>query len=251
MEYKDITVIIPVHEYNQGIEAYLYKATSSTKGAFPLVFVGPDEVLDLIELPGEKISNPGNTDYCSQVNLAAKKIKTEFFSVLEFDDEFTPNYGPMMREYLEAFPEVDLVLPITALRQQGKLKNLINQAVWARSLGPENLGVFDEKLLAEYGIFNLGGAVIRRERFLELGGLKSNIELTHQYEFIYRLVRKGHLALVTNRLGYLHEFMRPGSYLDALSAGDEQGRDPQQQQEYWTAIAKEESQFTFSRPIAE
>lgn len=248
MDYKDITVIIPVHVYNQGVEAFLHKAVQSAKG-FPVVYVGPAPVIEAIELPGEKIENSGATDYCSQVNLAASKVKTEYFTVLEYDDEFTHLYGRMMKEYVEAYPETDLFLPIIALRQQGKFRNLMNQGVWSRALGAEEIGVIDEKVLEDFAVFNLGGAVIRREKFIELGGFKSNIKLTFHYEFIYRLTRKGHTARVTNRLGYIHEFMRPGSYLDELSAGDEAGRSPEEQQKFWTEVAKEESQFTFSRPI--
>jgi hypothetical protein len=58
-----------------------------------LLVVCPKEVKDKLSNLSQKleivfVENSGNTDFCSQVNLGITKCETEWFSILEVDDEF-------------------------------------------------------------------------------------------------------------------------------------------------------------------
>ncbi len=106
----NISVIIPIHEYSDELSLYLDKAVESI-----VKQEGIDELPQLIlvypvgleaniqgfkdgcirkyqeKLPYTKftlVPNDGKTDYQSQVNLAVESVTTEYFSVLEFDDEY-------------------------------------------------------------------------------------------------------------------------------------------------------------------
>ena len=96
----NITTIIPIHEYNEKIATLLDKAIESVQkqegiSELPeVIVVSPLGLQGLIEycskyndtLKLRLINHESKTDYQSQVNYAVKKITTDYFSVLEFDD---------------------------------------------------------------------------------------------------------------------------------------------------------------------
>jgi hypothetical protein len=110
----NITVIIPIHEYNEVIKGYLDKAIESVvkqEGVeLPkVIIVAPETVLvDVVPSISLEthpnisyVANLGNTDYQSQVNLGVKSVTTDYFSVLEFDDEYSNSYFKNATKYVE------------------------------------------------------------------------------------------------------------------------------------------------------
>ncbi|NIQ16176.1 MAG: hypothetical protein GTO02_17820, partial [Candidatus Dadabacteria bacterium] len=53
---------------------------------------------------------------------------------------------------------------------------LTNEAVWAHEFSDE-MGVIDENSLLRYQNFNFGGMVMRKDVYLENGGLKPSMKL--------------------------------------------------------------------------
>ena len=99
----DITIIIPLHKFDNTIKGLLENAFQSirknqenyTFGKLIPMVVGPNEVLESLgEEFGEKefyhtCRNNEKTDFCSQINHAVKNVETDYFSILEYDDVYT------------------------------------------------------------------------------------------------------------------------------------------------------------------
>ena len=62
--------------------------------------------IDKINL-GEKFNikyniHTGETDFCSQVNRGIQNCETDWFTILEVDDEFKPIWLKSMNQYIES-----------------------------------------------------------------------------------------------------------------------------------------------------
>ena len=102
---KDITIIIPVHKIDDTILTYLKNALASVrenqknydnKLRTLIVCINDKDKKRLYKELEEYefdvlVNNTDKTDYCSQINTAAEFIDTDYFSILEFDDEYTKN----------------------------------------------------------------------------------------------------------------------------------------------------------------
>ncbi len=207
--FKDISVLIPVHELNDTTQALFEAAVNSilTQDIQPknIVVVCPKGL-------GSKISNKKltilehseETDFCSQVNYGAKNIDTKFFSILELDDEFTATYFFNVQQYLESYGDVDTLLPIVAqLDTHGNFMGYTNNAVWAQGFS-EKLGQLDLASVLNFDSFMTSGGVFRTEKFLEDGGFKGNIKLHFMYEFILRHLHNDAKVLNIPKVLYKH-----------------------------------------------
>ena len=105
---KDLTVIIPLHEYNKNVEALLTTAVESLKNADKneecnVIIVSPLKSIKLPDfgLKNLKIVKSEKGDFCTQINTAVNEVKTEWFSILEFDDEYSPIWFDNFIKYQE------------------------------------------------------------------------------------------------------------------------------------------------------
>ena len=229
---KDITVILPIHKLNPQDEHYLQKALISylensrtyTHGEIYLMVITSRELLSTVTTPINSllhgydnysiIVNNGDTDYCSQINSAVKLVKTEFFSILEMDDEYTPKWFEMMYPWYEANSDTSVFLPINVQYNEELSKwQFGNEPVWANSFSNE-LGVIDFDCLENCSTFNLTGGVFNTEDFINIGGLKSSIKVAFNYEFLLRLTNKKLKAIVVPKEGYKHLLGRKNSLTD-------------------------------------
>jgi hypothetical protein len=257
----NISVIIPVHEYNDALSSYLDKAVESIakqEGIEELptvVIVAPDDVLKVLipKISAEThpnisfIKNEGKTDYQSQVNLAVKSITTEYFSVLEFDDEYSLTFFRIVDKYIKAYPEIDIFLTmmIEANDKNVGIK-LTNESVWAQQFVGENgeIGYLNLNIMKQYTDFKLSGAVIKKAEFENLGGYKANIKLSFMYEFILRALNNACKIFSIPKIGYRHLAIREGSLSDTLVK-----EMPINERKFWFEVAQRESNFTGDREI--
>ena len=96
---RDLTVIIPLHEYNKDVEALLTTAVESLKNADKneecnTIIVSPLESIKLPDfgLKNLKIVKSEKGDFCTQINTAVNECKTKYFSILEYDDVYTEKW---------------------------------------------------------------------------------------------------------------------------------------------------------------
>jgi len=260
----NISVIIPVHEYNELIQGYLDKAIESVQKQegieeLPTVIVvyTPNIETEMMtyqqELHTKKINNAfikniDKTDYQSQVNLAVKsQVTTDYFSVLEFDDEYSNTYFRNVEKYIKNYPEVDVFLTMMIeVNEKNEGIKLTNETVWAQQFVGENgeIGYLNINALKQYTDFKLSGAVIKTSEFLNLGGYKANIKLSFMYEFLLRALNNASKVFSIPKIGYKHLATREGSLFDGYLKTM-----PVDERKFWFETATKESNFMNDRPI--
>ena len=250
---KQITTIIPLNEYNEEIKGMLTVAVESyletnKKNVSDLVFVGPKEIMEQVQKDQTvEATYVWNEDswFSSLINAAVKKVKTEYFSILEFDDEYSPIWFDNVIKYIDAGDNISVYLPLTEIfdyqhKEQGPV-GYENEAVWASSFS-EKLGYFDNECLQDYLIFNTTGGVFRTKDFIEIGGLKESMKLSFWYEFLLRAINKEKEVFVIPKVGYFHMVNRNGS----LATQYAQTMDDRES-EFWIELARKEYLYKTDR----
>jgi len=262
----NITIILPVHEYNDNVAGYLRKAFASIaaqKGidSLPPIIVVYNALADaggLITFLGSDVSttglsitlikNEGKSDFCSQINVGASKVTTDFFSILEYDDEYSTIYFKNVIQHFKVYPEVGMFLPFTVEvdDKTGSLVQIVNQTIWSKGYVGENgvMGFLNTKSLNEFSFYTLGGSVIKKSEFDAVGGLKTNIKLAFTYEFILRFLENGNKIFSIAKFGYKHVINRSGSLFSNYAATMSQ-----KERRFWFETAKKECHFFNDRII--
>jgi hypothetical protein len=244
---KNITVIIPVFELGKGDRKDMLSKAVESAGDTQVIVIGAAEdikIVDELNLKVKTIVNDtNNTSYQRQVNLALKNVKTEYFSVLEYDDAFTPIWFKNVERYIEKDTEETFAfLPLTEVLDVNLgIVGYANEAVWASSFTNE-IGYYDIQALEDYLNFNVSGAVFKTEEFLHLGGLKESIRLSFWYEFLLRALYKGKKAYVIPKIGYIHTVGREDS-LTTFTMNNMSEKEAN----WWIDLAKKEYFFPHDR----
>ena len=260
MENKtnNISVVLPVHELNDETKVLFNNAVQSVKSQT----VRPDELVIVVPKGSEVATyiksldfgdftsnitiaeNDGETDFASQIDFGVKTCKSDWFSILEFDDEFANIWFKNVIDYREAHTDVEIFMPIVVdVDAEGHFIGLTNEAVWAQSFSDE-LGILDNNALLAYQNFNIDGIVMKKSVYESFGGFKSSIKLTFIYEFLLRMTFKAVRTMVIPRFGYKHVNQRKGS----LFASYKETLNPTEAK-WWLAQAKKEYYFAKDRKI--
>ena len=248
-----ITTIIPVHKFDDEVKTLLETSVksfveTSKNNPSDLMFVGPKEVLDQVKAinlhEAEYVENE-EAWFSAQINAAAKKVKTDYFAILEYDDEFTPIWFDNVVKYINTGDDIAVYLPLTEVfdyqhKEEGPI-GYVNEAVWASSFS-EKLGHFDNECLQDYLIFNTTGGVFRTKDFIEVGGLKESMKLSFWYEFLLRAINKKKDVFVIPKVGYFHIVNRNGSLATeyAQNMSDRES-------EFWVELARKEYLYKTDR----
>ena len=250
----NITVIIPVHEYNEKVEGYLDKAIESilkqegTTEAPKVLIVCPADMGEIKTYEGvEVVLNYGQSDYQGQVNCAVEKVETDYFTVLEFDDEYSTTYFKNAVAYTTAYPNIDVFLTMMIeVNEKNEGIKLTNETVWAQQFVGENgeMGYLNAAALKQYTDFKLSGAIIKKSEFLNIGKYKSNIKLTFMYEFLLRALNNACKIFSIPKIGYKHLANREDSLFDVY-----QRTMPVHERKFWFDTATNEANFMNDRII--
>jgi hypothetical protein len=257
------TVILPIHKLDGETEInYLNEALTSVDKQK----VTPEELLVVIP-KGDKdikkhvesfefstmkdkvrfVENEGKTDFSSQVNLGVENTTTEYFSVLEFDDAYSIIWFDNVVKYMEAYPTMDVYLPIVVdMNIDNNFLHFTNEVLWAKEFSDKQ-GYLDNDALLNYPKFQFSGAVIKKETFDTVGGLKPSIKIHFIYEFMLRMTYYDKKIMTIPKLGYKKINMRANS----LFWEYEHGKDKVNVLEtrFWFQTARKESYFKKDREI--
>ena len=180
------------------------KGSEATKFAKEFDYMTIKDIVKVVE-------NDGKTDFASQMNFGVSQCETEWFSILEYDDEYSKIWFKNVQTYVDAYPNVDIFMPIVVdVDETGQFIGFTNEAVWANSFSDE-LGFLDKDALLSYQNFNIDGIVMKKEVYESYGGFKSNIKLTFIYEFLLRMSNKSVKIMTIPKFGYKHVNQRVGS----------------------------------------
>ena len=220
-----ITVIIPLHEVTEttsnlfqnaikSVEDQMSKPTSvlivTPKDSEATTFAKDFDYMTIKDIV-KVVENDGKTDFASQINFGVSQCETEWFSILEYDDEYSKIWFKNVEKYINAYSDVDIFMPIVVdVDSNGQFIGFTNEAVWANSFSDE-LGFLDKEALLSYQNFNIDGIVMKKETYQSYGGFKSNIKLTFIYEFLLRMSYKSCKIMTIPKFGYKHVNQREGS----------------------------------------
>ena len=253
---KNITVILPVHRLDGIYKEMLDNSIKSVEqfhNDVNLSIVCPPslktELVNLSEvLEIEVISNNGKTDFCSQVNLGIEKCKTEWFSILEIDDQYRPIWLSLVNEYVKQNPDVDVFLPVVRdINTEGKFISFTNESTWAYGFS-EKQGFLDNEVLLDFQNYQTSGGLFRTNVIKENGNFKENIKLTFLYEFLLRLTHNGIKILTLPRIGYQHVNFREDSLFWKYK-NNEETKLSDDEVKFWLETAKKEFFFKNKRDV--
>ena len=227
---KTITVILPIHELTevttelfkkslQSVETQQVKPDKCLIVHTPKVKTKIEEVLKELKFDNNEFyqlieNNTDKTDFCSQINLGVEKSDSEYFSILELDDEYSKIFFKNVKEHITAYPEIAVFLPIIVeVDNDNKFQAFTNESIWAMGFS-EKVGYLDINTLLRFPNFSTGGAVFKTKEFISLGKFKTNIKLSFMYELLLRIANNDEPIMTIPRMGYLHKNGRPGSLFD-------------------------------------
>jgi hypothetical protein len=266
---ENITIIIPVHEVDKNTikmlaDAYMSIEKNTIKPK-EVVLVAPKKVQDkldkyaLMKKVNEtfsfntvRVASTEDTSFQSQVNLGVKSISTPYFMALEMDDEL-PVYAietadeyisySITQSYNTGVPPTGIFMPLVA-EMDKDMDNFLkysNEMLWVKDVN-ETLGELAHSTLEEYSDFNLTGCYINTEAFKKAGMLKTNIEVTSNYEFLLRFSQGRTIKSIPYVL-YRHRNGREGSLMQTYNEYH-----PSELQ-YWFEVAKSEYIFETQREL--
>lgn len=258
---KKTTIIIPVHEFKEEIVKFFDKCVESiesqkhsTKTEVLIVHSADIDIKFFEYLKTKKfkyklISNEGNTSFQSQINLAVKSIKTEFFSILEFDDTIADTYLSNVDKYINHidYSDVDVFLNILIEADvDNRPSKMTNEVVWSKQFVGENgtMGYLNADVLKQYTDFKICGGIFNTAKFIEFGGLKTNIDITFQLELLLRLLNNGCKIFVLPKVIYKHIINRENSLFDVYGKTT-----TNEDRSFWFEKAMSEFYFTNDRLI--
>lgn len=257
---KDITILIPVHALDEKFDGFFINAINSVKSQENLpsnVMVvhssneNLKEYLNKFNFDGinvELIENKGDTDFSSQINMGVSKITTKWFSILEYDDEYSNIWIKNIEKYQKYYEDVDVFLPLVVdVTEEGQFVSFTNEAVWAMNFS-DKMGYLDNGCLLRYPNFQTSGMVINKEKFESVGGFKPSVKLTFVYEFLLRATYNDFKVFTIPKVGYKHTNMREGSLFWNYRHEDATKIEPQEAT-FWIETAKKEYFFTTDRAI--
>jgi hypothetical protein len=253
---KNITVLIPIHKISEDYKEMLNKALESVEdfhNDVKVSLVCPAEVKKELTDLSDKLEinfvvNKGETDFCSQVNLGIEKCDTEWFTILEVDDQFKSIWLKSINDYRKIYSDVDVFLPIVKdINSEGTFVSFTNESAWAYGF-TDMQGFIDNEVLLEYQNYQISGGLYRTQKIKDNGSLKENIKLTFGYEFLLRLTHNGVRVMTVPRVGYQHVNLREDS-LFWLYKNDENSLLSEKEVKFWLDSAKKEFFFKNKRDV--
>jgi len=256
----NVTIILPIHTVKQkGFDTMFTSCIESINSQvlqvknLIIVHSNEEELIsylndyDFKDLKVNLLLNKGDTGFMSQVNLGIENTKTEWFSIIEVDDEYASIWFKNVNDYVNAYPDVDGFLPLVVdVDSKGVFAGFTNEAVFAANMNTD-IGYLSNEVLLNYQNFQSSGIVMKKDSVEKYGGFKSNMKLTFVYEFLLRQTYNGVKIMTIPRIGYKHTNMRDGSIFWDYKHGENQLS--QDEVSFWLESAKKEYFFSEDREI--
>jgi glycosyltransferase involved in cell wall biosynthesis len=260
MEKIDISVILPIKSSKaKDFEDFFKKAIESLRNqsvqADEIIIVHSNEEslitflssYDFNELPIKLLSWDETPNFGDQVNFGIKNSKNEWVSIFEFDDEYSAIWFKNVKQYMEAYPSVQMFLPvIVEVDEKEVFAGFTNEATFAANFSQE-MGYLTNETLQDYQNFQVAGSVFKKKIIEDFGGIKPSIRLTFIYEFLLRLTYNSVSIMTIPRLGYKHTNMREGSIFWNYRFGEDKMLEDEIK--FWIQTAKKEYFFIDDRVI--
>jgi glycosyltransferase involved in cell wall biosynthesis len=256
----DVSVILPLKSgMSIGFDDYFKKSIESLKAQKTqineLIIVHTDETalveylnsFDFGDLTVVKESWPDEGNYASQVNRGVSIANSKWVSLFEFDDEYSAIWFKNVKKYSEIYSDINAFLPIVIdVDEKSLFAGFTNEATFAVNMSSE-IGFLTNETLHQYQNFQISGMVIKKDTFLEYGGMKSSFKLTFGYEFFLRMTYNSVKIMTIPKIGYKHINLRTGSIFWNYKNGENTLLEDEVK--FWIESAKKEYFFTNDRGI--
>lgn len=260
MEKNSISVILPlksrsVVEFDEFFEKSIQSIKNQKDHVNEVVIVYCDEsnlevYLKEFDFEGLNVVLEKWTEspsFANQVNHGVEMCNSTWASILEFDDEYSNIWFKNAKKYMDIYNNVDVFLPIVVdIDDKFVFVGFTNEATFAANISSE-IGYLSNETLQNFQNFQTSGMVFNKERFLEIGGLKSNIKLTFGYELFLRMTYKSFKIMTIPKVGYKHINLRKGSLFWNYKNGD--NKLDMDEVKFWVETAKKEYFFNNDRVI--
>ena len=244
---KDLVVIIPMHEFGKDNKELLNKAVESVPEDIKVI-LSVKRGIDGRTLKGisERLVVFAESDgdsFAELVNKAVDNIEEKWFSILEFDDTYTPIWYDNAKKYIEFMPSTSVFMYLEDITDfnDGKYIGFGNEAAWASAFSNE-IGFIDNDCLQNYFDFYMTGSIFNTADWKEVGGLKPSIKITFWYEWLLRATNKNKTVYVIPKVGYNHKLGRKGSLIETYKSTIDQ-----EETQWWFDLAKREMYYKEDR----
>jgi hypothetical protein len=255
-----ISVVLPIKSGKSPFfDDYFNKAITSVKNqgdnVDELIIVHTDEnflVNHLSSYDFEKLnvvleSWTEEPNFANQVNRGVELAKSDWVSLLEFDDEYSNIWFKNVTNYIDIYQDNDVFLPVVVdVDDKGVFVGFTNEATFAANFSQE-MGILTNETLLSYQNFQISGMVFRKEVFNKYGSIKSSIKLTFGYELLLRLTYNSVKFMTIPKIGYKHTNLREGSIFWNYKNGSD--RLSEDEVHFWVETAKKEYFFIQDRNI--
>lgn len=240
---KELVVIIPMNEFGKENIELLNKAVESVPSELNVLLSVPNGT-DGKKLKGISdrlgvVSESEGSSFAELVNAAANTIEEKWFSILEFDDTYTPIWYDNAKKYIEFMPSTSVFMYLEDITDfnDGRYIGFGNEAAWASAFSNE-IGFIDNDCLQNYFDFYMTGSIFNTADWKEVGGLKPSIKITFWYEWLLRATNKNKTVYVIPKVGYNHKLGRKGSLIETYKSTISQ-----EETQWWFDLAKKEYMF--------
>ena len=244
---KELVVIIPMNEFGKENIELLNKAVESVPSELNVLLSVPSGT-DGKKLKGISdrlgvVSESEGSSFAELVNAAANTIEEKWFSILEFDDTYTPIWYDNAKKYIEFMPSTSVFMYLEDITDfnDGKYIGFGNEAAWASAFSNE-IGFIDNDCLQNYFDFYMTGSIFNTADWKEVGGLKPSIKITFWYEWLLRATNKNKTVYVIPKVGYNHKLGRKGSLIETYKSTIDQ-----EETQWWFDLAKREMYYKEDR----
>ena len=252
---RDLTIIVPLVEYKEAHDTQIDRCYKSIVAAdadktCSVIFIGPSSAIAKVkdlDMEGREVlylENNKNVELPYQVTKAVKDVTTEFFTVLEFDDEITPNWLKHVETYVKYQDETSLFLPLIEIFNELNLQvgavAYGNEPVWAASFSDE-IGYFDTTSLKNFVNVVVSGGVFRKKDFVSVGCLKPSLQVFFWYELLLRMTHNDKKIFVIPKIGCNHYVNREDSLTSSFRKMTPKELD------FWFKTAQDEYLFKTDR----
>ena len=143
---KELVVIIPMHEFGKENIELANKAIKSVPEGVTVCLSVPKGTSEakIKNIPSSVlriISEGDGTTFADLVNAAVDAVANDFkwFSILEFDDTYTPIWLPNVKKYVEFMPDTSIFMTLEDITDfnNGKYIGFGNAEAWASSFSNE------------------------------------------------------------------------------------------------------------------
>lgn len=236
---KELVVIIPMNELGENNIELLKKAVDSVPNDIKVLLSVPKSIKKKLNDVSDRIKVVSETEgssFAELVNAAVNTIEEKWFSILEFDDTYTPIWYDNAKKYIEFMPSTSVFMYLEDITDfnDGKYIGFGNEAAWASAFSNE-IGFIDNDCLQNYFDFYMTGSIFNTADWKEVGGLKPSIKITFWYEWLLRATNKNKTVYVIPKVGYNHKLGRKGSLIETYKSTIDQ-----EETQWWFDLAKRE-----------